>query len=510
MELRTQYVSTMSQYYLNSFKTYIQNLCKLEQKVAQPKDLIVEKVESSALGAFGSLFGQGGSSSATGTMPSSFSALSIFGLGKNTTQAPTQAQQSSDMQKSASVGNLAEVSSSKKATTGNTTFACGDRIKVLDNLNVNGTIISHVANEKSQKFLFEEVFRSIHILLINTAVSEYIFTLDFFSEKQESNNQIFKEIFEKAIEFFDQTVDAYLSTSFDIVGVLIMIQLAKEFSSLMQKRKMKGLDNYFESILKKLWDRFNAIFDMNMKSIKEANVQQLLPKEKQNHIIVKKYADLTTSLHVLNRDDSVKQRIDAHIETLFNAMDKLLDDMASKSGGVQSQVFLINSYDIILNQLISHGVDANAKDRSQFYMKLGIAVSEYIKALSQETFGKLLEFIKRVEPLLSKSASKNQNRQHVNPAEMEEIAKDFDKNWMNGLTTIFTAHILKNITNYATGAEILKRLAGELTVYYEQKFITIVHLCFENPPFRQLLLGNFKQRIANEVTKLLQKHAPTK
>lgn len=59
----------------------------------------------------------------------------------------------------------------------------------------------------------------MHVLLINTATSEYIFTLDFFNQPE-----MFADIFKKTLEMLQQSVELYLANSFDAIAILIMIR----------------------------------------------------------------------------------------------------------------------------------------------------------------------------------------------------------------------------------------------------------------------------------------------
>jgi hypothetical protein len=89
----------------------------------------------------------------------------------------------------------------------------------LEEMDLNNPIVSHVAVEKKEIFPYEALFRSFHVLLINTSTSEYIFTLDFFNQPQ-----MFGDIFKRTLELLQQSVDLYVSTSYDAIAILMMIR----------------------------------------------------------------------------------------------------------------------------------------------------------------------------------------------------------------------------------------------------------------------------------------------
>jgi hypothetical protein len=51
-------------------------------------------------------------------------------------------------------------------------------------------ILYHVANQAQQRFLIEQIFRSINKLLLDSVASEYFFTLEFFNLKNDQNKVI--------------------------------------------------------------------------------------------------------------------------------------------------------------------------------------------------------------------------------------------------------------------------------------------------------------------------------
>ena len=48
-------------------------------------------------------------------------------------------------------------------------------------------ILYHVASQANQRFLIEQMFRSLNKLLLDSVASEYFFTLDFFNLKNDQN-----------------------------------------------------------------------------------------------------------------------------------------------------------------------------------------------------------------------------------------------------------------------------------------------------------------------------------
>ena len=479
-ELRAVYEDIIGRYYFNSFKTYVVSLLKMEQKVGTKQSLLVEPVVS---------------------LLNNITNIAVVNPMNSMTSMFTSA-----------VGFGGNASKSGDATKemNRTVFTLGDRYQVLDTAtDLNSPIVVRVAIEQNKKLLMEEIFRSVHILLINTATSEYIFSLDFFND-----DNMFNEIFSKSLQFLKETWIGFITGTFDCLGVLLMIRLNHIFSTLMEKRNMKCLDIYFDEMHKLLMPKFNELFEMNLKSITETKPEQLVSKEKDSHTLAKRYAEFSCSLHSLNKDNppKVKQEIEEKLASLRTAVMKQLIAISEKiytSKAKKKQVFLINAYDLIVNYFIQSKIELNV-DGIQISKLLNKQVGSYIEEELTECYGNLINFVKNTEPKLGSAATgedvdsnKNfvQNRAKVDCAEMENLAKDFDKNWKQGIGHI-NSNILQNFSNFNTGKEILNKTFTQLLLYYT-RFTKIVSLCYgDNPPFRSSVISN--QKIYYEYRKYIQ------
>lgn len=446
LDIKNAYVDIVSRHYFTSFKNYITALCRLEQRVATRGALIVEK--SLETGKFRSLISR------------------------------------------------SSASSSASSTTSRTVFSLGDRGKILDDNDDYNTILPSEAQEKNQRYTFEQLFRSMELTFINTCTSEWIFICDFFGEGTELNARLFASIFDRVEDLLLQTIDSYLANSYDSIAILIMIQINDKFRDTMQKRGVHVLDDYFNQMNMRLWPRFKHIFDLNVKSVADANAVTLFNREKHSHQVVKRYAEYVTSIHALNREPTFRQMLDTNLATLRKTVERKLEEISTRFGNPSAAlVFLINSYDIILNSFVQNNLDVpDAKAvLAQFESKIGV----YMDLELSQCYGKLIRFVKKTEPLMSRSANHMQNRSSVNSAEMEELAKDFERNWLAGIEHI-NSNITKNFSNLKTGMIILKQTMIKLLETYT-KFTNIVYMCYANPPFRSSLIGN--QRILHEMRK---------
>jgi hypothetical protein len=343
-------------------------------------------------------------------------------------------------------------------------------------------IIPHIAYEKKEKLTFNMIFKSIHLLIMDITTSEYLFTLDFFED-----TNIFSEIFTKSLSFIESTVKQYLTNSFDLIGILIMIRLTKQLQNIMKTRKIDSLDKYFENVFILLWPRYKYLFDLNVISISETKAEDIISSESINYNITKRYSEFISVIHILNKEDDFKDNIQNNLITLYKKFKSLFDDICSKKKtNIEKIIFLLNSYDIILNNF--HKYEITCYENKEFNNLFDSLTNDFIEEELSLYFNDLITFIKKVEPNISKDYSYEVNKSKVNVTELEKYAKDFEKGWKASLKNI-NSDIIKSFQNFKTGNVILRKVLTQLLLYYS-RFDAIIYLIYQNPPFRSNLVSH--------------------
>lgn len=64
-------------------------------------------------------------------------------------------------------------------------------------------MIPHTADVQGRRVPYEVVFRTVHKLLLDTATSEYLFTLDFFED-----DNVFKELYGHVVSVVEADLNA--------------------------------------------------------------------------------------------------------------------------------------------------------------------------------------------------------------------------------------------------------------------------------------------------------------
>ena len=311
-EVRNTYVSTIGRIYLNLFKTYHTSLSKLHQSIGNKNSLLA--VESDA-------------------------AKKLFG-GSSSAKSADGAKKTGDL------------------------FILGTRDEVLQNPDAPA-IIAHVAAGEQNKYPYEQIFRSVQKHLMDTATSEYHFTLHFFNAQ---SLDIFNQIFAKALSQCLEHLEHYLFSCHDAIGLLIMIRIMRAHQESMRARQVPALDSYFDRVNMLLWPRFKSVFDANLASVRSANAKKVGPVDLHPHFITCRYANLATAVMVLHGsmeggadnggaggegkgqdllqgpgggDGPQKQ-----LQLLRVEIEKLLGRLAAQHNtGKAQMIFLVNSYD---------------------------------------------------------------------------------------------------------------------------------------------------------------------
>jgi len=415
-EVRETYVDILSKIYYQYFKGYITSLAKLQYDVATKSDLIgVDEKEVRTL---------------FGTKPDPKSRYSVFSL--------------------------------------------GDRFSVLQEGDNPSPIIPHMAAQGGQKFTYEFVFRSVMHLLMDTCTSEYLFCVEFFGRSKD----LFKAIFERTISLVMESVENFVQHSFDAVGILLMIRITQLHHLQMNKRRVPVLDPIFDKYNLMFWPRFKVIFDLNIESVRNAQVKKLSSNDVHPHYVTRRYGEFAAAMFALNKDHN-DEMLTNGLGLLRLEMAKLVAKIASEhSTHVNKIVFLINNYDLVTSVFAERQLDSD--DAKYFSEQLQQQTALFVEEELSACYGRMIQFVRRTEPLIN-SPNFNPDAPPVDAHAVEVLVKEFATKWKGGIEQI-NSNVMKFFSNFKLGMEILKQALTQLLLYYT-RFLDIIKKCFRNPSF---------------------------
>ena len=439
-EIKALYENIMSRIVLNVFKNYYTQLLKLDMIVAGKTDLLV--IEEATL-------------------------KSVF----------TQ-----------------KISFNKdKATVSSDTFALGERATILEANKLDSEpILLHVALAENQKFPYETIMRSVLKHLVDAASSEFLFILEFFQSPNVPTT--FDAIFGKSLSTLLENMENYLLSSYDSIGLLILVKVQYSLQLIMQRRRIPVLDAFFDGLSVMLWPRFSIVMNMNITSIRQATQRKLGSIELAPLYVSKRYADLASSMSSLltsggslgNSNAVVNKNINTatqDLRLLRTELISLLERLAQAHfmASKDQHVFFINNYDKIMSTFEEKNIET--EDSAAFENLLMQQREFFAEEEVRGAFPKLVSFVTQTEQLLNNAESNGQS-EGAGPLQLDEgivesLVKEFSTVWRNGIQQI-NDDVLAYFANFRNGMEILKQVLTQLLLYYT-RFQDIIKKAWPGP-----------------------------
>eukprot|EP00824_Muranothrix_gubernata_P005780 TRINITY_DN17560_c0_g1_i1.p1 TRINITY_DN17560_c0_g1~~TRINITY_DN17560_c0_g1_i1.p1 ORF type:complete len:764 (-),score=142.62 TRINITY_DN17560_c0_g1_i1:7-2133(-) len=418
-EMENAYVDTMSRIYFKDFRAYVGNVMKLHTEISSKTDTL-----------------------------------------------------------GAEEGQLKSYFSSRISKKGGASFSLGDRDKVLLE-SEQPSIVYHVAEQNHQKFPYEAIFRSINNLLMCTATSEFMFSVDFFGR-----TDLFQTIFTKTHSLVLENLENYLFNCYDVTGILLIALLNRQNQFIMMRRRVPCLDAYMDRVNSMLWPRFKTVVELHTDSLRNGKAKDLWTQDIHPHYVARRFAELSSSVLFLAKemaDDAACQVVISSLITMRTEMDRLLLRLASEAKDRKSQViFLINNCDMILTVYNERGVTSGS-EVAHYDEFLVAQVDTYVEIELMESFRNLIQFVKETEPLLTLEPVS------IDTSSVERIVREFASNWKGSMEYI-NSNVMKYFSNFKNGAEILKKVLSQMLLYYT-RFLDVRKRCYPsgNAPSRDVV-----------------------
>jgi hypothetical protein len=137
--------------------------------------------------------------------------------------------------------------------------------------------VPHAAEAAGARWPYEEVFRSVHKLLLDTATAEYLFCLDFWDDES-----VFSRCLRPAARLVEEDLRAQVAAQGDALGLLLMARLNAAHRRLMARRRVAFLlEGYLDRVDLLLWPRFRLLCDLQVASLRQPGVEKALYAQAQ-------------------------------------------------------------------------------------------------------------------------------------------------------------------------------------------------------------------------------------
>ncbi|KAI9322660.1 Sac2 family-domain-containing protein [Dichotomocladium elegans] len=349
-------------------------------------------------------------------------------------------------------------------------FSLGDRIDVL-RMQDQGVILVHVAEDKDQKYQFEQLFRSFNLTLIDNASSEYLFIYEFFSTRDpkksaDTAKYVFQQIFESTEKVGLHFTKSYIENSYDAVGILLCIRINTQMALELQRRRVPALEGYTNSTNMALWPRFQHVMTLHIESLKRMAASKSVisaVKDIHPHFVTRRYAEFAASLLALNEgyDDAI---LINSVQKMRNELEGLLARMSNEFMEPPRRIaFLINNYDMIASVFQEAHNRALESELEHVRQLLSLHTGAFVDEQLKPYFGAMVTCVKQME---------GSSRAQVDAAELQRISHHFAQTWRQSLASI-NASVIQYFSNFKNGTTVLHAVLGQLIVYYT-KFLDIV------------------------------------
>ena len=432
--IRTEYIETVGNIYLAHFRSYSAQLMKLQ----------VEEVAGK-----GDVMGmEDGGSKKTSFMKISFK-------GKHT------------MKSKSSV------------------FTLGSRVDILKEL--RSPIIDPQAvkdsgkgkGNKEQRFAYEDLFRSMQYAMMECCGREFVFCSQFFGRGHgdAKGGEDVYELFDAAMGKTNRLLltheETRIAKAYDSISLVLCARIIKKYQFIVGNN---CLNNYYDRLLAVLWPRFEHIIDMNHASIAETDPSKLANVDTRPHYIVRRYAEYSGALLVLN-DESKFGEVLTALERLRSEVSNFILKMAAEFLNRREQlIFLINNYDMMIS-VYSQQTQTTSREADEFRGLLEARMKEFAEEELMNFFSGIITFVKEVDGALRQNA--DPSGISVDEERVLALTHGFARDWKTNISEM-DSNVMRCFTNFKNGTAILQTALTQLVVVYE-RFSTIL----KQAPFKR-------------------------
>ena len=331
-------------------------------------------------------------------------------------------------------------------------FVLGDRARALRAAETEPPIVVHRQSDKVKQecFDYEELFRSAHRLLIDTATFEYAFCEVFWRGERD----VFESVFAAPLAAYNTFVaQGALQVAHDAVGLLVAIRVNNAHRRVMSRRRVPALDAYIDNVNMTLWPNFKSACDVHIKSLDDMQ-QSFEPSPESPSFIVRRYANLVGALtrvaHARIAESSEETEVVNQVDVFLDRLRQSLYECLSvkmcaslKDSPRARSAYLVTSYDYIctiLSSLTDEDDDdddgrASANPSTKlaslhfFEEKLTTETKSFIAHIMVDRFARLLT--------LARSLDSSSAENTVDASAVRGALAEFQNTWRDALKSVY-------------------------------------------------------------------------
>lgn len=277
-----------------------------------------------------------------------------------------------------------------------TIFTISNRGNILTSELEAPIIFPHTQQQQKAKYPYEALFRSEQYALVDNACREYLFITEFFLVRGNQAQELFNQILGRTMSLMVKNLEIFVIDCFDTIALFLCIQLILRYQIMCHKRCVNALDKYWDTLQSTLWPRFEAIFRMNIQSIRDCDPTKFSSKETGPHYITRRYAEFSAAIVGIteNFPNEIVSRLLLELQNEVECF--MLRYAAIFPQRKEQLIYLINNYDLILGILMERTRD-NTKEAESFREQLSARSNEYVEEILNPHIGGIIHFVKECE-----------------------------------------------------------------------------------------------------------------
>lgn len=364
-------------------------------------------------------------------------------------------------------------------------FVLGDRARALRAAETEPPIVVHRQSDKVKQecFDYEELFRSAHRLLIDTATFEYAFCEVFWRGERD----VFESVFAAPLAAYNTFVaQGALQVAHDAVGLLVAIRVNNAHRRVMSRRRVPALDAYIDNVNMTLWPNFKSACDVHIKSLDDMQ-QSFEPSPESPSFIVRRYANLVGALtrvaHARIAESSDETEVVNQVDVFLDRLRQSLYECLSvkmcaslKDSPRARSAYLVKSYDYICTILSSlTDEDADAADAADdgrasanpstklaslhfFEEKLATETKSFVAHIMADRFARLMT--------LARSLGSSSAENVADASAVRDALAEFQNTWRDALKSVYEDCSSCFTTHDWRTNDLFRRCVAELLSVY--------------------------------------------
>lgn len=366
-----------------------------------------------------------------------------------------------------------------------TVFTMGTRSSVIKE-DLEAPLINPNTTKQDLRYTPEMIFRTVHYALLDNACREFLFLKQFFITSGEKQTiELFNSIFARTLTLIHSHLNEQFKVSFDTIAIFLCLHLVYRYQAMANKRKIIVLNNYWDSMIKCLYPRFEKLVQMHMRSVKHCDCEKFVTVDTMPHPITRRYAEFASAISSIN-DTYPDEKVSSLLIDLQNEVKNFILRTAAIFGQPrEQQIFMINNYDHILNVFKRSNVKDNSRDIEEIKLQLEKRIQEIVEELLYPHFGTMICFVKDCEVYLEREDQESLKR---NETKVGPLIEAFNNEWQQALNEI-SRDVMTWFSNFENGNKIQQATLAQLLQYHMRFQKILGHSTLKENTGRNKLIG---------------------